>query len=434
MGHIRKDIERPAVWPPPVDHASVAAAVRYGRLRDPVGHGVHTALAVTYLFLLPLATTPKDAASALLLAWTCVRLPHIWACYAPLLRDRLIWLLAVWSSWHALSLLWSPDPAAGWDGFQAFRVLVVPLVLWPVLDRAPWLVAAFLAGVFAQNLVQAGQALEILGLEPGVNQRLPGLIHPIQTGAFCVAAMCWHLAALLNRTSGPRRRTVALGAASLIGLCAAAGGLIFSGSRGPWISAAIALPLCLLITGVRRPRARRAALVLAVIGLLGAAGAWVVGGDFVRLRVDQAITDVRAAAAGDYGSDVGHRLARWSAAWTVFVDSPIVGAGTGGYATAIERLGFEKPAESDHHAHSMYLQELATAGAIGALLLLAIIVLSIRRACKDPPDHPCADGTLWVLVSWLVGAQFDCYHLAGNMFALFALTVALTLPRRAAIR
>jgi hypothetical protein len=333
MAHARTDIARPVAWPPPADQDSIAAAVEYGRLRDPVGHNVHTALAVAYLFLLPLATTPKDAAAGVLLLWALVRLPHTWSCYTALARDGLLWLLAVWAAWHGLGLLWSPEAGAGWDELQAFRVLVTPLVLWPILDRREWLVGALLAGVFAQNLVQLGQGLEIFGLGPELNDRLGGLVHPIQTGAFCAAAMCWHLGALLGQHHVARRR-ILLTVASVTGLVAATGGLVFSGSRGPWISAAIAVPLGLVVTALRRPPARRPALVLAASGLVCLAGAWLVAGDIVSTRVEQAVAEVRAAASGDYETDVGERLTRWSAAWAVFLDKPIAGAGGGGYAHA----------------------------------------------------------------------------------------------------
>jgi O-antigen ligase len=394
-----------------------------------MAHDVHTLLAATYLFLLPLATTPKDVAAGALLAWALLRLPRIWRCYAALVRDRLVWLLAAWAAWRGLSLLWSPDPGAGWDEIQAFRVLATPLVLWPILDRGPWLVGALLAGVFAQNLVQLGQGLEIFGLEAAVNDRLPGLVHPIHTGAFCVAAMCWHLGALLRGPGAPGRRWWPLSAASATGLAAATGGLVFSGSRGPWISAALAVPLGLAVTAVRRPWARRRALALAGLALVGAVGAWFAAEDLVTNRVQQAVTEMRAAAAGDYETEVGFRLTSWSSAWAVFLDRPFTGAGAGGYSSARAALSGGAAPTSALHAHSLYLHELATTGAPGALLLLAVIVGTLRRAIGLRPDHPYADGTLFALIGWLVGAQFDCYQLAGNMFGLFAFMVALTLPR-----
>ncbi len=82
----------------------------------------------------------------------------------------------------------------------------------------------------------------------------------------------------------------------------------------------------------------------------------------------------------------------------------------------------------------MYLHQLATAGILGGLILLAVVGLSLRRSFLDPPDHLYADGTLFVLISWLIGGVFDAYHLNGHMFGLFTFIVALTLCHRAAIR
>ncbi|MHC4416074.1 MAG: O-antigen ligase family protein [Planctomycetota bacterium] len=413
---------------------AVAAALRQGRLRDPVGHVVHTALAMLYLFLLPLSTAPKDIAWGILLGWTVVRLPHIWSCYRAPLRDRLMWLLFAWVAWHGLSVLWSDDWQAGLDELGAYRVVLTPLMLWPILDRVPWLLGAFLGGVFGQNLVQMAQHLEWFGMSPGPGGRLDGWLHAIQTGAFCAAAMCWHMAAVLNWRCGSYRESRGVLIASLVGLFAASAGLLFSGSRGPWISAAIAVASGLVVIALRRPATRRAALALAAVGLLGSAGAWLVAGDFIASRVNQAIADVRGAGEGEFDSDLGLRLARWSAAWSVFVESPARGVGAGGYGPAIQELEPGDLFRPDHHAHSMYLHQLATTGAPGALIILGVVLLAIWRAYRDPPDHPYADGTLFVLISWLIGAQTDCYNLNGHLFGLFGLIVALTLPHRAAIR
>lgn len=405
----------------------VAAALRSARVRDPIGHHVHTALAILYVLLLPLATTPKDFAWALLLGWTVIRLPHIWPCYAALFRNRLMWLLGAWAVWHAVSILWSADRVEGLEELGACRVILTPLMLWPVLDRAPWLIGALLVGVFGQNLVQAGQGLEIFGLSPSGSQRLPGLIHPIQTGAFCVAAVCWHLSAVIRCKGWIRWLSVA-------GLIVATAGLVYSGSRGPWIAAAVAVPLALVMMGIRRPWARRAVLVATIVGLLGAATTWLIADDFIRSRVNQAITNLQSAGDGKYDTDVGRRLWWWSGAWAAFADAPLTGAGAGGYRKAIEKLGYGQLSPSDHHAHSIYLHQLATTGALGGLILLAVVGLSLRRSFLDPPDHLYADGTLFVLVSWLIGGVFDAYHLNGHMFGLFTFIVALTLCHRAAIR
>jgi O-antigen ligase len=77
----------------------------------------------------------------------------------------------------------------------------------------------------------------------------------------------------------------------------------------------------------------------------------------------------------------------------------------------------------------MYLHEAATTGLVGTALMLAALGLCLGRLRLRPgaPAHPYADGTLFVLAGWLVGALFDCYQLNGTMFGLFGFIAALGL-------
>ena len=155
MTWIRRVTPKPVAWPPPHprDADAVNQTLAYARARDPYGDAIHTAYAMAYLFTLPLGTSPKDIVWAGLGICALVRFPFIWRCYTTLLRNPLAWLMVAWTAWQALSMAWSPDRAAGFDELAAFRVLAGPLLLWPVLDRATWLIGALLVGVFGQNLV-----------------------------------------------------------------------------------------------------------------------------------------------------------------------------------------------------------------------------------------------------------------------------------------
>ena len=111
-------------------------ALRYGREYDWIGHHIATILAMVYLFLLPLMTMPKDAAFGVLAGWTIIRLPHTWRSYGALARMPILWVTLAWVGWQALSFLWSSDLSQAWDEFKVQRMLVTPLLLWPILDRA----------------------------------------------------------------------------------------------------------------------------------------------------------------------------------------------------------------------------------------------------------------------------------------------------------
>ena len=421
---------RPAAWPPPGDNEGAAATLRYARQRDPIGDTLQAAFAALYLLTLALAgTTAKDIAGAALATCAVARFPVIWRCYTVLLRDPLLWLFVAWAAWRTLSLVWSADRAAGLEELGAARVLLTPLMMWPVLDRASFFVGAFLVGVLGHNLAQLAQALGWLGLEPDVNGRLNGFLHPIHLGALCLAAMCWYISAVVNG-SGARRVAITWW---VTGLAAATAGLIFTASRGPWLAAAVTVPLALIVIAVRRPATRRAAAIVAVIGVAAAAATLPWTGNYVRLRLDQAVSDVNAArgpGGGDFGTDVGKRLARWEGAGRLLLAHPFTGTGAGGYGKAMHELGYAPVTAVDHHAHSVLMHEAAVLGLPGVLITLAIGALGLKRAWSDPPGNRYADGTFFVLLGWLVGALFDCYHFNGTMFGLFTVGVALTMPYR----
>ena len=86
MGSPSTDLA-PALGADPTDLATWYDA----RRRDPLGHRVHVVLAALHLFLLPLATAPKDVTFGLLLFYVLLRLPKTWRGYGTLLRAPVIW-------------------------------------------------------------------------------------------------------------------------------------------------------------------------------------------------------------------------------------------------------------------------------------------------------------------------------------------------------
>jgi len=450
MKLFRTDRPKPRHWPPLSEPQDIADALRYVRYRDPIGNRVHHVLAITICVMLPLSTAASAIASALVAGYAILRLPNTWRCYSPLLRIPVIWALALFAAWCALSILWSSDAPQGLDELAAARLFAAPLVLWPVIDRAHWFIGALLAGVAMQNVVQLMQGLGVAdasilsGDLHGASGRLGGWLHPIQTGAWCAAALCWHVSAALTA------RPTWLKALSLAGALAAGLGLLATGSRGPWLAAAVAVPLCLLVIAARRPAARRGAAVLAGAGIIAVVLTAMFAGGMLRERVQGAHDEFEAAREEQvYWSSTGLRLALWSWSIDIWQKSPIVGEGAGsfrtelqaqpGYQDALKR--FEQAQQegdtppSDYlnraHAHSTYLHVLAGTGLVGVAILVALLVLAARRAWLDPPTHPYVDGTIAVLAVWIVGAQFDCYHLNGHLIGMLAMAITFTLPHRA---
>ncbi len=406
---------------PPGGLASIGQA--WARLA--MGDRIHAAWAVLYLLLLPLATTPKDIAFMGLCACAILRFPWTWRRYRDLGSDTLAWLLGAWALWHALSIIWSADPHQGFDELRAYRVVVTGLAIWPVVDRMVWMIAAFLLGAFLANAVQLLQFLEWFGLHPNQFQRLAGLVHPINTGAAMSVAICWHVSATLKGRSWTLW-------ASIAGLAAASAGLVFAGSRGPWISAAVGVVLAFVIIPIRRPRLRPRILLLVAMGVVTAAAGWLIAGDFVMARVNQARANLQAFNEDPSADNEELRLAAWLSAWEVFRESPVRGVGAGGYGPAAAESSFGPVLPPiNHHAHSLYLHVLACTGIIGFALLAGVVGLSLYRAYCDRADHIYVDGSLFALITWLVGAAFDTYQLSGQLFGMFVFITVITSRHRA---
>lgn len=410
----------------PVSGGEVAARILADlRARDPAGDRVHIAAAVLFMACLPLAPAPSAIAFAVLATVSAIRAPRTMPAYRVLLRDPVGWLLIAWTALTALSLLWTRNAAQGGAELGAFRMVTTGILLWPLFNRLPLLITAFLAGVLIQNGIQAAQGLGLLERIPGDAHRLRGLVHPIMTGTMCLTAVCWHASAWLH-APGDRRRFIWLAGGALALL-----GLLLTGSRGPWIAAAVALPLLLATASRRSPLLRRRAVTVAVLGLLLPLVAWPVAGDVLTQRLDLVRQDIARISSGDLSGDIGFRIASWTAGAEILRERPLTGTGAGGFhEAALTTSRGDVIAGMDAHAHSLYVQAAATTGIGGAIIVLALAGTGLVRAWRNRADHLFADGTFAAMVAWWVAAAFDAYQLNGQTLGLGVLLLAAVHPAR----
>ncbi|MCH7547208.1 MAG: O-antigen ligase family protein [Planctomycetes bacterium] len=413
-----------------------ARLLEVARQSDPKGDRVQIVLAMLLLFTMSLTTAPSGIAFAALAVYTILRLHKTSACYEPVLRTPLLRIALVWVIWCAVTIFWSSSPEQGFDELSSTRMLLLPLLLWPVINRGPWLIVAVLAGVLVQNGVQLIHALNLTdALRHGEGLRVGGLLHPIQTGVLCSCAVCWYLSAIIHEKSWRR-----WGAVVLAGIAFA--GLIATGSRGPWLALAVALPLQVILIVIRRPAARKAALIATICGILAGVVVMFLGYRMISERFEDAKTEFRAAIEeGDYGTSVGLRIGLWSWAWNTFREKPLLGHGLGSFREVmITQPSYMKAEERwpEHaveymqrdHAHSSYLHLLSSTGIFGAAFFVALLIMALIGAWRSPLDHPFADGVLPALVVWIIAAQFDALHLNAHMLGLLMFLVMLSLPVR----
>ncbi len=133
----------------------------------------------------------------------------------------------------------------------------------------------------------------------------------------------------------------------------------------------IAMGLAMVLT-IESARVRWATVVLVVVCVVVLA----FSSPLIVARVTQALAEARQYdSAGVVSTSIGARLDMWRNAWTMFLDSPWIGHGPGGYrvlSTAIYSVG-EQCAVSCIHPHNQYLFFMVDHGLPGLLLYLWVL-------------------------------------------------------------
>jgi O-antigen ligase len=264
-----------------------------------------------------------------------------------------------------------------------------------------------------------------------VNRPTAGFFDPISFGN--VLALGVPLAAAL--AAGTQRVWLRVGAAACGALMVMA--LILTLSRMSWVGAAVGL----LVTVVVLPgRVRIVALVgvAATMAVTLSIAVGMEGTDLIERA--QSLSDPTSASVRTGDTDRG-RLRIWGAALDVFRENPISGVGLGDLGDELlGRVGFGSGAEG--HAHSVYLQTLATAGVLGALALLLLGYEATRRTIRtlrapivgrqDRERRVMAAGIAGALAALAVVCATDTtlrYEQVAGVVAVL-LGCALTLGRR----
>ncbi len=242
------------------------------RAADPIGDRVHLALACLAGLAVASDTAPAEITFIALVVCFLARLPRLARFLRPFFGRALVWVLIAWAGYATLSLAWSPAVEQGGQELLRVRFFLLPILLFPVLDRARLVFVSILLGVALLHVAQALQVTELmpeaLDGDRYVQARYGGLMHPVASGNILVGAAALHLGALFATVPRSRDREGAVSEESAgadssgrrrwrllsaLGLVAALAGLLLTGSRGPWLAALALLPLQFLVTAIRLP-------------------------------------------------------------------------------------------------------------------------------------------------------------------------------------
>lgn len=160
-----------------------------------------------------------------------------------------------------------------------------------------------------------------------------------------------------------------------------------------------------------------------------------------RLLLLAPVVGVAVVVIAPHTAAIGTRFSvdspdRWDsirAAWRLFTENPLTGAGPG-----LSRLVVERTRGGTgiyRYAHNEYLQVLAELGAIGGALLVSFLIIVIRRLYRPQPSaHAFRVGVLAGMIALVVHAGFDfVWHIPAIPLYMAAL-IGLASPQPQADR
>src|SRR5438046_6817160 len=258
-------------------------------------------------------------------------------------------------------------------------------------------------------LVQGGR---VAGLFEGINQ----------LQSFVIAVIPFFCARLFSRAAS-RGTRILYGALVVVGFV----GVVGSGSRAGVVFAALSVWLMLLLTSPRL------AAVWTCAAVLFAGSAWHLLGkhlDELPYGIRRSFSYVQEDTLELDELSIG-RADQLRTFYTVFAEHPLVGVGPGGFAAWVPRV---VPGGKAQEMHNSYLGVLGETGAIGGLIMLALLADAMARTlrfllwavrARDPDALMAARALLVSYASILMYGMLNYGLRQRHFWFVIALTVAL---------
>lgn len=395
--------------------------------RDSIGDRIHLVLACVAMIGIAGPVSMVDFAVMPLVVFFLVRVLNTFPVWIHGFGQPVVLVGLVLAALMGVSLLWSPDPAAGLEHIGELRWLAMIGFVYPVIEHRRVLIACLCIGFVIGNGAQVVDAFDGFG-NPWLAERLwhepnriSGWWDPAVGGSLLIAALGLHLPAAAMGTG----RWRILG---LLGTVITIAALIATGTRGAWIAAVGLVVIGLVVCGFRRRESSRGMLIGGVVGVvvIGVVGALVTGGGSDRIRV--ARDEVSRAVDGDFASSTGARISMGGQALRAGFEHPLGGLGAGGFRSWMEQRTADDL--DDHaHAHSSALQLWAEHGVagvlIGVMLMAVVLVNAWRRGVADPWGG-YGMGPFFAVVGLVLVGAFDSILINVNTAALLGVLAALS--------
>ncbi len=366
------------------------------------------ALSGTFFFI-PLSTSLTAVMGTAALA--------VWLFSGRFVKDRACWAGEGWVKPVVLfmllpvaGLLWGPDIAAGADFVKKGRYWLYAFVIASIAPKAQRkaMLGAFLAGLSLNagySLLQAG------GVLPMTSGMATGFLHRGHIAYSLLLVFGMLLLSFYFKGSGSKgarmSQVLLIGVyfASLASVPGRIGYLAFV-FLSPWILYNIL--------------GKRLLLVSAGVVILGVV---LFSSPVVRQRTGLAAGDIKAYEAGDKTTSLGLRFYMGKGAIKVFLENPILGTGTGGYKSAMQK--YREPGLPDvDHPHNSFLYMAVSFGLIGLMSLSWLFYAFLKKGWQA---RATAEGfaVLSFGVVIFIGSMTDAMVISAAPAQMFALLSGL---------
>lgn len=331
-------------------------------------------------FGLFLPTEPILAGFLLLFVWQQMRTPF----FPPYLQQSpIVWALAAYLSWVALTTITSAQPLVSFKFLIAKLWFVVPVLLYGTrvfekpenIRRFFWLFAAGMTIAMTYTVLM--HATYRFGEKESHWVMWPFFKDHTIYGAIVAFLLPMLTALYFSKKHSPLLQAVLLTMLAINWIA-----LYFSYTRAAWLSIVAALMVWLVI----RLRIKFSWLVGAtvVVALVVFASWTQIEQSLAKNKSEHTTEDFgkRLQSAANVTTDASNleRLNRWSCALAMFQERPLVGFGPGTYA--FEYARFQEPENltiistnfgDGGNAHSEYLGPLSEMGVLGLLTFLGLV-------------------------------------------------------------
>ena len=346
----------------------------------------------------------------------------------PLARAAIV-LLAV----LAVATLWSDaDMARRFRAWWDWRPLLLLIFCMAVFDEAAARRRALLAFV-AMAVIGAGYSWWAWSVGISTvsnNHSMTGIVlrNPVTQGMAFALAAYFSLMLAVTQRQFDRRWRFALAAASAFLVA----NLIFVTSGR---SAHVLLLILLALTALHGLHGWRRASAIVALPVIAIAAFSV--SPMLQTRFGLLVEEMRAPLASAQLSAMGIRWAMWHVSGKMLVEQPLLGYGTGGFASAYKRAvqsssytGWAATPTED--PHNQFLQVQLQAGIAGSAAFAWFLVAGFRQRAA-PPYRLWASGILlgWCVTS-LASSYFTTFSESHMLMLLLGVLLAPTRSRSVA--